>query len=642
MILRLEGSYAFLHDRIQEAAYALIPESARAEVHLRIGRKLLAGLTADGLAEHLFDIANQLNRGAELLVDHDEKVRVAAIDLEAGRKAKASAAYASAREYFAAGLALLGEGDWSRIYGLMFNLWLELAECELLTAHFDKAEQLIAELLQRAASKVDEAAVYCLKIQLHVMKSEPQEAVTTALSCLRGFGIDLPAYPTEEEVESERQTLSQTLDGRPIESLIDLPLMTDPELQAAMKVLSALFAAAQLTDSRLSCLQSCRMVTLSVRHGTSGGSAFAYALWGSLLGHVFHSYSEGYRFSKLACDVVEKHHFIASRASVYCPCGVVAAWTQPIGIAIELNETAIRAAIETGSPVFVCYCSLLSLTYRLLRGDALDLVWRESEIALDLVRKAKHDDVADGIVSQQRFIATMRGRTANFSTFSDAHFDEETFEAQLSLSRNPPVICWYWILKMKARFFSGHCTEALEAGGKAKQLLQAAGGQIALLDYFHYASLTVAALYETASADEQKAWRELLAAHQELLREWAENNPPTFGDKYALVLAEIARIENRDADALRLYEEAIHLARDNGFVQDEGLAHELAARYYLSRGVESAGYFHLRNARRCYDRWGAHGKTKQLDERYPRLREEPSVRGCGWLAGGAVGRRNRS
>jgi predicted ATPase len=113
LVLRLEGSYAFLHDRIQEAAYALIPESRRAEVHLRIGRVLLTSLTENGLAEHLFDVANQLNRGAASLVDHDEKVHVAAIDLRTGRKAKASAAYASAREYFAAGMALLNESDWS-------------------------------------------------------------------------------------------------------------------------------------------------------------------------------------------------------------------------------------------------------------------------------------------------------------------------------------------------------------------------------------------------------------------------------------------------------------------------------------------------------------------------------------------------
>ena len=280
LILRLEGSYAFLHDRIQEAAYALIPESARAEVHLRIGRELLASLTADGLAEHLFDVANQLNRGAALLVDHDEKVKVAAIDLRAGRKAKASAAYASALVYFAAGMALLDERDWSSEYELTFSLWLERAECELLCGNSDKAGQLIEQLLPRAASKVDEAAVYCLKVQLQIMKSENQQAVTTALTCLRGFGIDMPAHPTEEQVQAEYEALWQTLNGRPIESLIDLPLMTDPELQAAMQVFSVLIALAYFTDQRLFRLQICRMVNISLQHGASGDSATGYAYLG--------------------------------------------------------------------------------------------------------------------------------------------------------------------------------------------------------------------------------------------------------------------------------------------------------------------------------------------------------------------------
>ena len=142
------------------------------------------------------------------------------------------------------------------------------------------------------------------------------------------------------------------------------------------------------------------------------------------------------------------------------------------------------------------------------------------------------------------------------------------------------------------------------------------------MDYFYYTALTVAALYDTASADQQAAWRKLLMEHREQLREWADNYPPTFADKHTLVSAEIARLEKRDADALSLYEQAIHSAREHGFVQNEGLAHELAAQYYLARGLETAGYAHLRNARNCYDRWGAHGKVKQLDERYPRLREE--------------------
>ena len=190
-------------------------------------------------------------------------------------------------------------------------------------------------------------------------------------------------------------------------------------------------------------------------------------------------------------------------------------------------------------------------------------------MALDFTHKAKYDDVADIIVSQQRFIATMQGRTAAFSTFNDAQFNEATFEMQLTGDRMPALICSYWIVKMEARFLSGDYAEALEAAGKAKPLLQALAGQIASLDYFFYTALTVSALYETASADEQQAWRELLEAHREQLREWAENYPPTFADKHTLVLAEIARLEKRDVDAMRLYEQAIHSARENGFVQNE-------------------------------------------------------------------------
>ena len=347
LVLRQESAYTFLHDRIQQAAYSLIPEEHRADVHLRIGRALLASMTADQLAEHLFDVANQLNRGAARLIDRDEKAQVATIDLRAGRKAKASAAYASACVYFAAGMALLDESDWGSQYELTFSLWLERAECEFLTGDFEQAEQLIAELLQRAASKVDQAAVYRLKVMLHTVKSENPQAVDSALTCLRLFGIDLPAHPTWEQVQAEYETVWQTLDGRPIESLIDLPLMTDPEMQAAMQVLSVLAGPAYFTDFQLFCLLACRMVNVSMQHGMSGASAYAYACLGSVLGPVFHRYREGYRFAKLACDLVEKHGFIAYDTKVYHAMGLAAFWTQPITTVIDLRRATTRTATET-------------------------------------------------------------------------------------------------------------------------------------------------------------------------------------------------------------------------------------------------------------------------------------------------------
>ena len=621
LIFRREDSYAFLHDRIQEAAYALIPAVERAETHLRIGRVLLANMTPDSLAEHLFDVANQLNRGVALLLDRDEKALVATIHLRAGRKAKASAAYASACTYLSAGMALLDERDWSSQYELTFSLWLERAECEHLSGNFENAQRLIGALLQRAASKIDQAAVYRLQVQSHTMKSENQQAVASALTCLRLFGIDIPAHPTWEQVQAEYEMVWQTLNEGPIESLIDQPLMTDPELQAAMQVLSVLTAPAYFTDFRLWGLQVCRMVKVSMQHGVSGASAHAYSRFGFMLGPVFHRYRDADRFAKLACDLVEKHGFSAYRAKVHYAMGTVAFWTQPVASAIDFNRATFRAAAETGDLTYACYSMFQFLTGLLLRNDPLDVVWRELEMALDFARKAKYIDGADMIGTLQRFIVSMQGRTTAFSTFSEAQFDEATFEAELTGDRIPLMVCWYWILKLKARYLSGDYVEAMAAAGKAKPLLSAVAAQIQLLDYFYYAALTAAACYENALTDKQQGQRELLTAHQEQLREWAENYPPTFAGKYALVSAEIARLEGRDFDAMKLYEQAIQSAHENGFVQDEALALEVAARFCTTHRFETIAHVYLYKARNCYDRWGALGKVKQLDERYPDLRE---------------------
>jgi signal transduction histidine kinase/GAF domain-containing protein len=271
-----------------------------------------------------------------------------------------------------------------------------------------------------------------------------------------------------------------------------------------------------------------------------------------------------------------------------------------------------------------------SITHLLMRNDPLEAVWRESEMALDFARRAKFRDVVDLIVSQQRFIASLQGRDAAFSTSRDDRFDEAAFEAQLAAARMPTVICLHWIRELKALYLSGDYSGAWAAADKAKALLWRSSVQLQLLDYFYYTALTVAALYEKASADEQISYRNLLATHREQLREWAENYPPTFGDKYALVSGEIARLEGHDAEAMRLYEQAIISAREHGFVQNEGLAHEIASGFYAARGVESIAQTYLRNARQCYLRWGALGKVQQLDQRHPGLREEvaPSALGA--------------
>jgi len=641
-VLNLDGSYQFAHDRIQEAAYSLIPEDRRAALHLRIGRLLLARMTADEIVEHLFDVVNQLNHGAEcmfnpdqkepaakfnasaaLLVDPDERRRVAELNLRAGRRAKASTAYASACLYLSVGMALLGPAGWEGRYDLAFGLWLERAECEFLSGNFELAEQLIAELLLRAISKIDQAAVFRLKVVLHVVKSENRRAVDSALACLRLFGIEMPAHPTSDQVQVEFEEVWRNLGERSIESLIDLPLMTDPEMLAAMAMLSDLSAPAHITDVNLVRLNTCRMVNLSLKHGTTAASTFGYAWFGVILGPAFHRYAGGFRFGQLAVNLVEKHGFGAYKAKPYLATGLAAFWTQPITTAVDLIVAAFQASVEAGDHTFACYSHNYLVAALLARGDRLDEVWEASEKGLAFARKVKFRDAADIIVGQQRLIQNMRGRTAHFSTFDDAQFDEAAFEAQLTPDRMATMVCWYWVLKIQARFMSGDYQLALAAVAKAKALLWSSDAQIHLADYHYYSALAIAATCGTGPPQHCSSTA-TLAAHLEQLREWADNCSAVFRDRHALVAAEVARIEGRELQAERLYEEAIRLAHEHGFIHNEGLANELAARFYAARGFEKIAHVYLRDARYCYLRWGAEGKVRQLEQLHPHLREKPA------------------
>jgi predicted ATPase len=221
LVFREDSAYKFLHDRVQEAAYALIPKELRARLHLRIGRSLIAKLNQDEIEDKIFDIVSQLNSGRLLISDLHEKDLVAGLNLRAGTKAKASAAYDSACIYLSSGMELMDCDEWERRYDLAFRLWLERAESEYLNGRFDEAEGLIAELLDRARSKVDKVAAYRLRILLQLMKAEYRQAIDSGLECFRLFGIEMPAHPTREDVQVEYEGIRQKLGSRSIESLID-------------------------------------------------------------------------------------------------------------------------------------------------------------------------------------------------------------------------------------------------------------------------------------------------------------------------------------------------------------------------------------------------------------------------------------
>jgi PAS domain S-box-containing protein len=624
LVERLDGSYRFIHDRVQEAAYSLIPAASRGADHLRIGRLLTARTRSERREERVFEIVNQLNRGATLIIAREEREQLAELNLIAGKRAKASTAYASALTYLIAGTTLLAEDCWERRHELTFALELSRAECEFLTGELMAAEQRLNMLSSRATSTVERATVVCLCVDLYTTMGQNARAIAVSLDCLRLLGIHWSPHPTEEEARREYDRIWSQLGSRPIEELIDLPMMTDPASLATLDVLTQVFAAAMYTEANLACLVICRAVNLSLKYGNCDGSTFAYVMLGAVAGARFGDYGVGFRFGQLGYELVEQRRLRGFQARVYNQFGThVLPWTRHVKAGRDLLRRAFEVANKNGDLIFGAYsCHALS-TNLLAVGDPLPEVQREAEHGLAFAEKTRFRLVIDFITIQLGLIRTLRGLTPKFGSFNDARLDELRIEGHLAGSQDLARAEFsYWTRKLQARFLAGDYTSAVNAASRAQSLLWIARFVLEVAEYHFYGALSRAASCDSIASDQHVSNLEALAAHHKQLEIWAANCPDNFENRAALVGAEIARIEGRDVDAMRRYEQAIRSARDNGFVHNEAIAYERASAFYRARGFDEFGDFCLRNARDRYVRWGATGKVRQLDEMYPHLKEE--------------------
>jgi PAS domain S-box-containing protein len=618
LIERFEGAYRFVHDRIQEAAYSLIPEPLRAAAHLRIGRWLKANTPAEG---GIFEIVDQLNRGIALISSPDEREELAQLNMIAGKRAKDATAYVSARTYLEAGRALLPEDSWDRCATLTFSIELHLAECECLTCDYATAEERLLAISKHAPRLLDLANVTRLQEELFATLGRSDRAVEACLGYLRHAGVQWSAQPTEEQVQQEYERIWLQIGSRSVEELVDLPLMTDCELRGTMDVLNAVLPTALWTNENLFCLVVCRMANLSLEHGNSDGSCFAYVCLGMLLGRHFGNYPAGFSFGRLGLDLVEQRDLRGFEGRVDLVFGsCVVPWTQPIRNGRGLVRRAFEVATRLGDFTYAGYSRNLMITNLLATGESLEEVQREAEAGLEFARQVHYGFVVDIITGQLRLIRTLRGLTPEFASFNDAGFDERRFEQHLAEDPGLKIVAgWYWVLKLQARFLAGEYAAAAEAAENARQFLWASPTSFQLAEFQLYAALAQAALFDTAPAADRPRHLDALVAHHRQLQEWAGNCPANFEDRAELAGAELARIEGRDAEAMRLYERAIAAARANGFVHNEALASELAARFYVARGVDRIAQVYLREARNGYLRWGAEGKVRQLERLHPQL-----------------------
>ncbi|MEH2403119.1 GAF domain-containing protein [Nostoc sp.] len=615
-------NYRFYHDRVQQAAYALIADESKSAVHLTIGRLLLKNASPEQVAEQIFDLVNQLNLAVNLIREQTEKDELVRLNLIAGKKAKASTAYTPAKRFFSIAMNLLAENAWIQQYKQTFTLFKEQAECEFLTGNLEQAEELFELLLLKAESHVEKANIYMLQIRLYQVAGRYEEALTLGLEALKLFGVTFP--DPNEQVQAaiivEKNQILTNLGDRQISDLINAPVIKDPNIKTLISLLTTLGPPTYLGKPDLFPLVVLKAVNYSLKFGNTEDSCFAYSMYAMLLVSIFHDIHTGYAFSQMTIQLNEKLDDLKLRGTVLHIHGShINVWRNHIATDIPFLERGFIGCVEAGDVIMANYNGYQSSWQIIQLGFPLSDTYKSLEKYTNFARESKQEAVYQTIRLQQMLLMNLRGLTHLNLTLNDDNFDELRAFSVITDAGFVSGIVFYHIIKLIISYTYEEYAEALKYTLNLSKLPVKTLALPIETDYIFYYSLTLTALYPTGSFQEQKQFLQTLESHQQQLQYWASHCPANFLHKSQLVAAEIARIRGRDLEAMRLYEQSISSAREQGFVQYEALANELGAKFYLERKFELIAKTYLQAAKNSYGRWEASAKVKQLEESYPQL-----------------------
>lgn len=626
-IIQRSIDYRFLHDRVQQAAYYLIPDSQKKQTHLKIGYLLLhkqkgghggTAPTVSEIAENIFDIVNQLNIGVEFITNQEQREELANFNLIAGKKANSSAAYEAALKYFNIGLELLPDRAWQSHYDLIMELHIEALELSYINTEFERAFQLSEVIISRAKNLLEKIKVYELKVVFYFNQNQCQASIDIALEALKMLGITLPQKPNKFNILMGLIRTKLAVGNKRIEDLAELPPMTDANQIAAIRILTNVAPATFIVAPNMYPLIIFTMVILSLKYGNAPLSSFGYGAYGLIHCGVLGDMDSGYRYGQMAQALLERFQTNLHNSQISLTVnGFIRHWSEGGRASFTGLIDGIQSGLETGDVNNACYCASFYSNYILLSGEPLDSVeTQQSQYIQMLVNYQNKFMIYQARVGAQ-VVLNLQGKTANPCLLIGEQFNEETMLPVLEKSQNNLAIFVVYLSKLWLNYLFKDYAKSAENAIAASNYSEAVMSMMYVPIHNLYYSLALLALYPTASKSEQNKYLKKVASLQKKMKHWALNSPGNYQHKYDLVEAEKARVLGQYEKAAMYYDRAVKGASENEYLHEAALANERAAEFYLANGRNKVAEIYLIDAYYGYIHWGATAKVKHLESEYP-------------------------
>jgi predicted ATPase/signal transduction histidine kinase len=613
----LIAHFQFLHDRVRQTIYGLIPLTERQQLHWQIGQRLLRHMLEHRQDDQLFEVVNQLNLGRALITDPSSRQELAHLNLKACRRAKPAAAYRSALQYVLAGISLLPPDSWQSDYALTHDLWLEQAECQYLGGDYPAAEAAFEQICQHVKTEQGLADVYAVQMVCYINQNRYQDARHVGRLGLAKLGMEVPVALDERVVLDGLNQLRQKLMNYSPAYFLALPSCTDRTVQQTLRLLQYFAAAAIVEDQQLYRWAITVMVQRSMEFGNTDRSAYAYVAYGTILSSSFGDYDRGHQLGQVALELSQSFQAMQGLAH-FSYGGLLAHWRIPFGECRQHLHAAIQHCYRMGELLYALYAQVLKTDLAILGGYALETTQTEIDTFRQFAAQRQHPIMQLDAALKLQFVRSLRGLTQDASSFSSAECEEADLSRQLHDASTPKSTrSRYYIYKAQSLYLFGYDREALEMAIASAAIIDAHFGPVIVVDHYFFYGLIVAARYNAADASTQATYREILADCLQRLQRWAFHCPANFAPRWHLLAGEQERILGNDPTCH--YDEAIGLAQTQGMLQISAIANELAGEYYWQQQHQRIARAYLNDACVAYQRWGATAKATALQQEYRAL-----------------------
>ncbi|NET56222.1 MAG: AAA family ATPase [Symploca sp. SIO2E6] len=618
--------YKFLHDRVQQAAYALIPEEQKKSVHLRIGYFLLENTQAHELESNTFEIVNQLNEGSELIPEQVAKYQLAKLNLQAGKKAKASIAYQPALNYLENCLELLPDLSWQADYQLTLEIHLEILELLYLNNEFERIEGFAETMITQAKDIIDVVEVYRIKVLYYFAIFDSHRAIDTAINILSQLGIDISEQPIDiyEKIQQQQQDIKSLLQDKKIADLTNLPVIADKYQLAAVQILQQMLAPTMTTNFSLFAQVVLTLLNLCLQYGNYPQAAVTYGLYGLLLCGVIKDMNYGYKFGELSMNLLDKFELPQSESlAIHVYYAFIWHWKTSLKEEIardKLLNTFLKG-INQGDHEHSGYVSLDYCLIKFFGGDDLTQVNNDTKKHSKLIETTKQKYLIDYVKIPKNLVDNLIAKPGQKEVIliGNSQSEEEDKIKTYIETKNEWLLFTFYLHKTIVYYLLQDSHQAFEHTINTAKYIASIGSHLTVPQHNFYDSLSLLTYHRSCTIEEQQHLLEKVAKNQQEMQIWAGDCPENFQHKFDLVAAEKARVLGQHWQAEELYEQAIQGAKKSEFIHEEAIAYERAAEFYLSLGREEIGRLYLKNAHHCYSRWGATAKVQALEAEYPQF-----------------------